>query len=150
MTNEINLSSNNDDLQNIQADAPTMWGWYFGIRFASIYRIPIFAMLSYTAIWLAISEIRNVIFFFKNTAISWGSVFVVVFGGFIWTMLFFMPVILCFSSINWLYKINVEKQKITQKFFYSLGIILSVIIGSQVIAILGYIIIGFGTHYFKK
>lgn len=130
------------DLDNKQHAKPTLWKWYFGWRPQILFRVPIFLVFAYQGFWYIWAEIRDIIYFFQTTPVTWGSILLVMLFGSILIWFFLAPIFICFYSIEWLYEINIGKNTAWKKFLYSIGIILLVIFGAGIIRLFTSWILG--------
>jgi len=120
--------------QTIQTrETPTFWKWYFGWNPRIFLTAPIFLIFVYLGLWFVLAEIKDVLFFFQHTEVTWMAILLIMcFGVFLFWFII-APIVICFWSIDWLYKINIEKNSPWKKFLYSIGIILLVTVGTSLI-----------------
>jgi hypothetical protein len=95
--------------------------------------VPIFLLFVYQGLWFIWAEIRDVVFFFQHTEVTWGAIFLIFIGGSILVWFLLLPIYICFYSIEWLYQINIGNYTAWKKFLYSIGIILLVVFGTSII-----------------
>lgn len=129
------------DIDQIK-ETPTLWKWYFGWHPRIFLTVPIFLLFVYQGFWFILAEIRDVVFFFQHTEITWGSIFLVLIFGSILIWFFLLPIYICFCSIEWLYQINIGNYTAWKRFLYSIGIILLVVFGTSIIRLFTLWVLG--------
>lgn len=134
MTTELNPLEEIPTLETYQTDkTPSMWKWYFGWHPRLFFTVPIFLVFVYQGISYIFSELGDVIRFFQKTPITWASIFLVIIFGSILFWFFAAPIYICINSINWLYEVNNGKYTAWKKFLFTIGIILLVLLGTEII-----------------
>ena len=123
-------------------EKPTLWKWYFGWHPRLFLTVPVFLFFVYQGIWFIFAEIEDVVFFFQTKPVTWGAIILIMFlsAFLIWFLL--APIVICFNSIEWLYKINIGDFTAWKKFLYSIGIFLLVLFGTSIIRIFTLWILG--------
>jgi hypothetical protein len=114
-------------------EPPTLWKWYFGWHPRIFITVPIFILFVFSGIWFIFTELQDVISFFRQTPVTWLTIFFVLILGSIFLTLLYLPIYICFRAIGWLYEINNENHTPWKKFLYSVGILLLVAIGATII-----------------
>ena len=81
-------------------EEPTLWKWYFGWHPRIFLTLPIFVLFVYSGIWFIWTELKDIVFFFQTTPVTWGAIFLIVILGSVFLMLLLAPIYICFLSIS--------------------------------------------------
>jgi hypothetical protein len=120
----------------------SLWRWYFGWHPRLFLTVPAFLIFVIYGIWYIVAEFQDVIYFFQNKPITWGSILLVLLFGSVLLWFIIAPIYISFCSISWLYEVNIKDSTAWKKFLSSIGIILLVLFGTSIIRLFTNWILG--------
>lgn len=142
MEDETNSLEKRPVVETHKIEPPTFWRWYFGWHPRLFLTIPTFLIFAYQGVWFIGAEIQDIIYFFQTKPVTWGSIFLIMFLGSALISFIIMPIYICFASLVWLYEISIGNNTAWRKFLYSIGIVLLVFVGADVLHLFTNWIIG--------
>jgi|GEM_PF-2752556 len=124
---------------------PSLWGWYFCKHPRVLILVPIFLYFTLRGIALGVFTITDIIYFFQQH--TWGAVAVYLVFGTIMIPLLFLPAILSFYSIKWLYSTFIELKNAWAKLGLTIFLILILPEIESLIRYLYLLILGISEKY---